>query len=68
MNKSTYSPRRLLALGAFIVLAAGLASGCETRVIGAKGIGASSSHPTTSEPAGNDPWSKKVWGDSDPQH
>lgn len=38
-------------------------SACETHVIRSDGIGARSNHPTTYEPAGSDPLSRKVWGD-----
>ena len=67
MNRSTDSRRPIFAMGAFIAVAGWLGVGCETHVIGAKGIGASSTHPTTSEPAGSDPLSKKVWGNSGSQ-
>lgn len=62
MNKSPESRKPWFAMGSLIALAAALSFGCETRVVGAKGIGASSSHPNTSEPSGNDPWSNQVMG------
>jgi len=66
MNNLTASRRPLLAVASLIALAAALAFGCETRVVGAKGIGASSTHPTTSEPSGTDPWTRKVMGGPSP--
>lgn len=67
MNKSADSRGGLLALASLIALAAGLTFGCETRVTSATGIGASSTHPNTEQPAGSDPLSKKVWGGKDSQ-
>ncbi len=52
----------MIAAGVLVVASSFVSFGCETTVIRREGIGASTTHPTTGEPAGSDPLSRKVWG------
>lgn len=63
MLKARRSGKALVGVSLLILVGAAVVSGCETRVIRSEGIGASTTHPTTEEPAGSDPVSRKLFGD-----